>query len=456
MRPSTVSLCAILLASTGLLGCGGSADPSPVGTTSTSQALCGHGHHHHHRHGLTLRHKHRATFWSGTATSDPADSTQPDVCAANLCAEFTLHVDLPHNVWHHPGGVQVAIRWPTDDNALNLYVYKHDPNTGTDVQVGAAEGFLAAASEGLLLRNAENGDYKVYVALDTADSLDASVDFDALARVQYDPRVNPIRPLRPDLEARPQSHVTFETPSFPFFEADPPPGSTCFNSEMDEDGAHTCLRFDQNMANVGEGPVELRFALPKDPNDTSHDVLERTYYSDGTDHYVDTKAGTWEFHAEHHHYHWDNFAQSNLWASNANGDRLGSAPLRSGRKVSFCVEDENIDNAKWGKRGVGPRTYKAPDCLFTVTSDQLYNYMIQGMTPGWDDAYQWYLPGQYIEVSGIPDGYYIIDTIADPDNKIIESNEKNNCIGVRVKLTNMGTPQRHAEILGAGPACVDK
>ena len=31
--------------------------------------------------------------------------------------------------------------------------------------------------------------------------------------------------------------ITFDTPSLPFFEPDPPPGSSCFVSEMEEDGA---------------------------------------------------------------------------------------------------------------------------------------------------------------------------------------------------------------------------
>jgi hypothetical protein len=33
------------------------------------------------------------------------------------------------------------------------------------------------------------------------------------------------------------------------------------------------------------------------------------------------------------------------------------------------------------------------------------DYLIQGITPGWADVYDWYLPDQFIEVSGVPDGY---------------------------------------------------
>jgi Lysyl oxidase len=67
-----------------------------------------------------------------------------------------------------------------------------------------------------------------------------------------------------------------------------------------------------------------------------------------------------------------------------------------------------------------------------------------------------YLPGQYIEVTGVPDGDYVLETIVDPDDKILESdddNDKNNCGSVLIRLSHMGTPQRHAEITGPGPAC---
>jgi hypothetical protein len=56
--------------------------------------------------------KEKATFLSGIAANTPPNGHQPDACA-NLgvtCTQFKLEIDLPRNVWEHPGGVQVAIR----------------------------------------------------------------------------------------------------------------------------------------------------------------------------------------------------------------------------------------------------------------------------------------------------------------------------------------------------------
>jgi hypothetical protein len=423
-----------------MAACGGSSDFEPVGVAPeylNSQ--------------LAVTNSTEPSFASGTATSAPPSGDQPDVCA-NLgvqCVKLTLNIQLPNGVWSKPGGVQVATRWATDDDALDLYVYKN----GT--QVAKGEAFLAVISQSVLLRNAENGSYDVYVALDAANSLEPSVAFDATARVQYDPPAQPVRALLPDFEMRPQTTVTFDTPVFPFFGDVADPGDSCYHLEKSEAGASVCMRFEQSFANIGEGPAELRFLVPKDPNDTSHNVLARTYYSDSPNHFVDSPAGTWEFHAEHQHYHYNNFVQSNLWVADSRGRRVGTAPIRTGRKVSFCMEDERLDNNMWGKEGVRPRFYVAPDCLVFVPSaeDANFNYIIQGLTPGWDDIYEWYLPGQYIDVDGVPDGDYVLETIADPDNKLVESNERNNCGTVLVRLTNMGTPQRHAEIIGKGPGC---
>jgi hypothetical protein len=211
------------------------------------------------------------------------------------------------------------------------------------------------------------------------------------------------------------------------------------------------MRFEQTFANIGEGAAELRFFIPKDPNDTSHNVLARTYWSDGST--TLSPAGTWEFHAAHQHYHYNNFVVSALWAADSRGRRVGTAPVKTGRKVSFCMEDERIDNPMWGKSGVRPRVYKAPDCLVFASEDALYDYIVQGLSPGWVDIYEWYLPGQYLDVNGVPNGDYVLETTADPDNKLVESNENNNCGTVLIRLTGVGTPQHHAEIIGPGPGC---
>ena len=50
-------------------------------------------------------------------------------------------------------------------------------------------------------------------------------------------------------------------------------------------------------------------------------------------------------------------------------------------------------------------------------------------------------------------GYYILETIVDPDNALVEKDETNNCGSVLIRLTEVGTAPQHAEIIRTGPPC---
>lgn len=61
---------------------------------------------------------------------------------------------------------------------------------------------------------------------------------------------------------------------------------------------------------------------------------------------------------------------------------------------------------------------------------------------------QLFVPDQYIEVSGLPDGYYLLDTLADADGLVLEANEHNNEAAALVRICGDA-----AEVVGEEPAC---
>ena len=126
-------------------------------------------------------------------------------------------------------------------------------------------------------------------------------------------------------------------------------------------------------------------------------------------------------------------------------EAVGAKLTRTGRKVSSCTAD--IDIVFWGGKGDGPRTYNAPDCLAPASSDGAVDYFQQGITSGWEDVYDWYLPDQYTEVSGVPDGVYLLQTEADPDRLLVESDRSNNFGAVYIRLSQMAHAPS-AQILG--------
>lgn len=412
--------------------------------------------------GGRLKNKSQPVLWSGMLERTDAPLGEVPECANAPCDKFNLTIDLSGGVWNNkPGGVEVAVQWtgfvaPNDsalsDNLL-LYVYRN----GT--LVAKSDGIISTA-QSLLIPNAENGLYQIYVVYDVT-SPNETIPFEALAEVEYPPKANPLRQLLPDLTVEHQRNVTFDTPPPIFFDEPPAPGQNCFPSEIEEEGAQRCLRFDQVFANIGEGALEMLFVIPHDSNSTERNVFQRIYRSNGT--LTERLAGEWEFHEAHQHFHFEGFGLSRLFQANANGQPLNSVPLKQRRfklngkrhetmfpvagvnKVSFCIAD--IEIVFWAQKGNGIRTHNAPDCLFPAYSDATNDYLIQGITPGWADVYEWYLPDQYIEVSGVPDGYYILETIADPDNRMLEANENNNRGAVLIRLWNTNTSAPQAEIV---------
>lgn len=396
------------------------------------------------RAGLRVSDAGPARLWTGTVRSDgPANPRVPE-CATVHCDRLRLTVALPPDTWRRPGGLQVAIRWAgATEGALGLFVYK-----GGRLVASSSAGVGIAQS--LLIPSAANGTYQVYVAYGVtfgAVDPDPVIEYEGLAEVEYSPPARPLRDLLPDLQALPQENVTYDNPGSIFGDT-APPGQSCFDSEREEQGAVQCLRFDQVLQNVGEGPVELRFSREAGVRQ-DEPVAQRIYRSDGT--FADRSAGLVEFHPVHGHYHFKGFAQSELWLADASGTPVGTVPAAVGDKVSFCVADTDL--VSFGRKGDGPLSYPAPDCLDPKRVVGTTEFFWYGMTRGWADRYNWYLPDQYIDTSGLVDGTYVLFTRVDPEGKLVEANDTNNCGTVIVELTGLATATPHADLRGTGPAC---
>jgi Lysyl oxidase len=391
-------------------------------------------------------------LWTGRVLRDGPHAREVPQCRHVSCDRVQVKVKLPEHVWRRrAGGLQIAIRFinGTPDDSLALAVYRDDRQVASSTaQVGTAQS--------VIIPSAPNGVYDVYVvdAVAFGNSQPSPViDYEGLAQVVYDPAPRPIRDLLPDLVALPQQNISFGPP-FDIFDDPVPLGSTCHQSEIDEDHAQTCLRFDQVLGNIGDGPLDIRFDRPSGVAPVEGQVVptrQRIYRSDGR--FSDVPAGNVHWHAVHHHYHFDGFAQSKLWKADALGRRVGVVPVATGNKVSFCIATTNINPAYWGQRAFGADAYPAPDCLEAASTSGGIDHFKQGMSIGWTDEYNWFLPGQYVEVTSVPNGDYILDTTVDPTSRLVEEDKTNNCGSVRVRLSFMGTPNRQAELLGAGPAC---
>lgn len=138
-------------------------------------------------------------------------------------------------------------------------------------------------------------------------------------------------------------------------------------------GTHKLLRFNTQTRNIGTADLVLG-------NPASNSMFE------------------WA--SCHGHYHFRSFAQYRLLDS-------AGAVVRTGKKVGFCLMD--ITRFDSGAN---------PSARYTCSN--------QGIQAGWADIYSSNLSGQWIDITGVPAGNYVLEIIMDPMNLIDELNESNN------------------------------
>jgi Lysyl oxidase len=173
------------------------------------------------------------------------------------------------------------------------------------------------------------------------------------------------------------------------------------------------LVFSATTWNNGDGPLVL-VAGETDPATEKQKVYQRVFLSDGT--FYDRVAGDFEWHPSHNHFHFEDYALYTLQPLNAPGQSA-----RTSAKTSFCVMDTTAVDTSL------PRAPNKP--VYVICGNAM-----QGMSVGWGDTYTNQLPGQSIDLSGLPDGDYKLIIEADPKKRLLEINESDNasCVLLRI------------------------
>jgi hypothetical protein len=195
------------------------------------------------------------------------------------------------------------------------------------------------------------------------------------------------------------------------------------------------LRFASIIGNAGVGVVELKpdTAARSAENDCDGDgdplndrkAFQRIFgdadgdgvFTRGVDALLEKRfAGCSVFHVEHDHWHFEEFARYQLVKP-----KTGRV-VASSEKVSFCVRDSIRFDA----------TLPGSPAVFhygTCTQDS-----ITGLSIGWADYYGSTLPGQQLDIRGLPDGRYCLRNEADPADRLDESDDGNNGRSTLVRI----------------------
>lgn len=174
------------------------------------------------------------------------------------------------------------------------------------------------------------------------------------------------------------------------------------------------LHFSTSFWNRGPGVLELLGREQAD--DPLLQVRQVVYRSDGTA--VETSAGFFEYEGAHGHWHWENFSRYELWTVSETG--LGQL-VAANDKVGFCLRDVST------YRG-DPSHVRLPAGQEAVRALEYEScsWELQGLSVGWSDIYRANIPGQFVEISGLPDGMYALKVTIDPADTIWETDETNN------------------------------
>ena len=147
-------------------------------------------------------------------------------------------------------------------------------------------------------------------------------------------------------------------------------------------GTRRLLLFDGAIANIGRGD-----AFIGDPAD---------------------RPDLFEYSPCHGHMHIYGFAAYKLLKKNG-------TVLLTGRKQGYCMRDE------------------AP-FLSSATDTPHFDCSFQGITAGWQDIYDKSLDCQWLDITGIPAGIYILRIKANPERIFPERNFANNVTDVQVRI----------------------
>jgi hypothetical protein len=181
------------------------------------------------------------------------------------------------------------------------------------------------------------------------------------------------------------------------------------------------LGFTSLVDNIGIGPSEL--VGVRAPGQNRMIGTQRVHLANG-------KVRTYENVAQfrytnsppHHHWHLMRFDSFGLQTMN------GLLLVRD-RKSGFCLADH------WGAapgRWPGRRPHYLGDC------EQFHpeaTHVLMGTTPGYTDRYPAFFHGQNINITGVPNGIYVLTHRVNASMQLRELRYDNDAASVRVRLT---------------------
>lgn len=181
------------------------------------------------------------------------------------------------------------------------------------------------------------------------------------------------------------------------------------------------LRFDSVIVNVGPGVFEAEGRGPR-VDDTLDEVVQLVETAGGGRSEVPSAATMFFAGDGHNHWHVRDLQEFTIASTN---DR--AKVLRRGAKSGFCF----WDNYRYGSTAPAyyhPSTTSA--CAMRTDGT-----VPMGLSVGWGDEYPSSIAFQYIDISGLPNGDYVVTLKADLAGEFMEADDENNTAWAEIRIT---------------------
>ena len=186
------------------------------------------------------------------------------------------------------------------------------------------------------------------------------------------------------------------------------------------------LRFTTIMVNLGQGPFEVRGhrASSSVPTMTATQVL----YNDIGSSNAYPVGAKMQWSGDGHN-HWHVLGAMSYELYNASGP----ITVRRGAKLGFCM----LDSTPYSL-GL-PRAPQAPVYRGGGCGSQTATSLRTGVSVGWGDEYPWNFAYQWIDITGVAAGTYVLRATADQQSFYYETNNLDNCVWARITINASGS-----------------
>jgi hypothetical protein len=189
-------------------------------------------------------------------------------------------------------------------------------------------------------------------------------------------------------------------------------------------GPLRCLRWSQGEYNLGDGPLELHNYPVQD---SGTEMWQRIYRADGT--VTQIPVGQARFSPNHGHVHYLGFTTVTLHRIAPGGSP--GAEVGRGPDKGICLADVELA-ALEGDR-TSPLSYAVPGTCDSATHADPHDptfpgspYLAMGISVGAADVYPWHIADQYLDVTNVPDGRYLLRVEINPSGILVEKTQTNN------------------------------